>query len=68
MAPFVTLFADSYGGLQEKSFKRFKFSIICVLPQRPQYEIPSRFFCYSVCLLGFWVEESFATEFNESES
>ena len=60
---------DSYGGLRKIS-KHFTFSIICVLPLPPQNEILSRFFCYLklVCLFGFGVEESFATEFNESES
>ena len=28
-----------------------------------------KYYCYSkVCIFGFWVEESFATEFNENES
>ena len=68
MTTFVTL--TTLTAAKEKSSKHFKFSIICVLPLPPQNEILSRFFCYSklVCLFGFGVEESFATEFNESES
>ena len=36
----------------------------------PEIQLLSRFLCYSklFCSLGFWIEESFVTGFNESES
>ena len=60
---------DSYGGLR-KNLNISNFQSFVFFHCRHKNEILSRFFCYStpVCLFGFGVEESFATEFNESES
>ena len=71
MAAFLTVHAGSWGGLQE-NLLTFQFLTIHVLllPRQNKIQLLSRFFCYSkmVCLFGFWAEESFATEFNKSES
>ena len=63
------LFTTSYGGLQEKSLNISNVYSSCSFTAATKYsweylQLLSRFFCYSklICLFGFWVENSFATE------
>ena len=53
-------------GVSSSIFKSSGFS----MPPQTEIQLLSRFFCYSklLCSFGFWIEESFVTGFNESES
>ena len=53
-------------GVSSSIFKSSCFS----MPPQTEIQLLSRFFCYSklLCSFGFWIEESFVTGFNESES
>ena len=69
MAAFVIVHVSSYGGLQKNILTLQSISLRTGCSSlSPQNEILLLFEGLKVCIFVFWVEESFATGFNENES